>query len=320
MSLLSVENLTVSYETASGSLQALDGVDFAIGPGEVVGLVGESGSGKSTLARAVLGILPKQTATVRSGRIVFQDRDLLAMPEAAMRREVRGRRITLVPQDPFGSLDPLFRVGAQFRDLMRWKTDAPRRDDRATILKALADVQIPAPEAVLEKLPGELSGGQRQRLLIAMALLPGPQLVIADEPTTALDVTIQAQVLKLLLGLVRDRGVSVLFTTHDLGVASEICDRVLVMYAGQAVELADVGTFFKAPLHPYSALLLDSLPRAGRLPRDIPGDMPTLVDPPSGCRFRTRCPSSTEVCARSRPPAVVGGAGHVVRCFHPVAA
>jgi oligopeptide/dipeptide ABC transporter ATP-binding protein len=173
---------------------------------------------------------------------------------------------------------------------------------------------------VLDKLPGELSGGQRQRLLIAMALLPGPRLLIADEPTTALDVTIQAQVLKLLLGLVRERGVSVLFTTHDLGVASEICDRVLVMYAGQAVELADVETFFRTPRHPYSALLLDSLPRAGQLPHDIPGEMPALVDPPSGCRFRTRCPSATERCARSRPPAVRTGAGHVVRCFHPVAA
>lgn len=318
MSLLSVEDLTVAYETASGAVQALDGVSFAIGTGEVVGLVGESGSGKSTLARALLGILPKPAATVRDGRIVFRDQDLLGLPEAALRQAIRGRQITLVPQDPFGSLDPLFRVGAQFHDLMRWKTGLPARDRQAAILKALADVQIPSPAAVLHKLPGELSGGQRQRLLIAMALLPGPHLIIADEPTTALDVTIQAQVLKLLRGLVRQRGVSVLFTTHDLGVASEICDRILVMYAGQVVELADVDTFFRTPGHPYSAALLASLPRAGRLPNDIPGEMPALTDPPSGCRFRTRCGRATETCARARPPMHAMGGGHAVSCFHPI--
>jgi peptide/nickel transport system ATP-binding protein len=207
---------------------------------------------------------------------------------------------------------------------MRWKSPnrergrARRAADRTAILQALADVQIPNPEAVLDKLPGELSGGQRQRVLIAMALLPEPRLIVADEPTTALDVTIQAQVLKLLLRLVRDRGVSVLFTTHDLGVASEICDRIVVMYAGQALESAPTQVFFRAPLHPYSARLLDSLPKAGRLPAGIPGDMPPLTDPPSGCRFRTRCDHASALCAGSVPAPVRLAGGHEVRCFHPI--
>ncbi|HEY0181348.1 MAG TPA: ABC transporter ATP-binding protein [Rhodopila sp.] len=324
MSLLSIENLTVAYETERGPLQALDRVDLTIGAGEVVGLVGESGSGKSTLASAVLGILPRNVTSIRDGRIMFEGRDLLELPERTVRSSVRGQRITLVPQDPFGSLDPLFRIGAQFNDLMRWKSPgqehgrARRALDRAAILRALADVQIPNPEAVLEKLPGELSGGQRQRVLIAMALLPEPRLIVADEPTTALDVTIQAQVLKLLLRLVRDRGVSVLFTTHDLGVASEICDRIVVMYAGQALEAAPTQVFFRAPQHPYSARLLGSLPKAGRLPAGIPGDMPALIDPPSGCRFRTRCDRASAICAGNIPTPIRLAGGHEVRCFHPI--
>jgi oligopeptide/dipeptide ABC transporter ATP-binding protein len=332
--LLEVERLFVRYPTARGPAEALDGVSLTIGEGEVVGLVGESGCGKTTLARAVLGILGSGEA---EGAIRFHGQDLLALPPGRVRREIRGRAITFVPQDPFGSLHPLYRVGDQIADLMAWKakdTTAPsamaeclalftrrrRPGHREAAIAMLRDVQIPNPEQALTKLPSELSGGQRQRLTIAMALLPQPQLILADEPTTALDVTIQAQVLRLLHGLVREKKVSMLFTTHDLGVASEICDRIVVMYAGQEAEVAPTRSFFAAPRHPYTAALLQSLPNEAGVLRDIPGSIPALVQPPGGCRFHPRCPNASARCAAERPPPVEVAPGHVVRCWHPVAA
>ena len=332
--LLEVENLSVRYPTARGPAEVLDAVSLAVGAGEVVGLVGESGCGKSTLARAVLGILGQGQA---SGAIRFKGEDLLTMAPGRVRREIRGRAITFVPQDPFGSLHPLFRVGRQIANLLAWKAPSTKppsplaellaplhRASRTTrraahdaSLEALRDVQIPNPAQVLDKLPGELSGGQRQRVTIAMAILPRPQLILADEPTTALDVTIQAQVLRLLQRLVRDRGLSLLFTTHDLGVASEICDRIVVMYAGQDVEVAPTRAFFATPRHPYTAKLLRSLPGEDKTElRGIPGAIPSLVRPPGGCRFHPRCERSTARCAIERPPPRVVGAGHVVRCHH----
>jgi peptide/nickel transport system ATP-binding protein len=334
--LLQIDNLTVSYDTDRGELQALDGVGLTIGRGEVMGLVGESGCGKSTLAKTLIGILPRPAARIKAGHIHFDGDDLLELPEAEFTAEIRGRRITLVPQDPFRSLDALFRVGTQLSDLMQWKSplrNQPgpgrfpllarypsdrRKQDRTRVLQMLGEVQIPDPTGALRKLPGELSGGQCQRLLIAMALLPQPELIVADEPTTALDVTTQAQILKVLNRLVRERGVSVLFTTHDLGVASELCDRIMVMYAGQEVETAPTEAFFHSPRHPYSAKLLQSVPRAGGLPQDIPGEVPQLVNPPAGCRFRTRCERASDACRQVRPPPVQVGDAHVVRCFHPL--
>ena len=337
--LLSVRELAVEFATDEGIAQVLDRVDLDIGPGEVVGLVGESGCGKTTLARAILGILPTPAGRVRSGRIEFGGENLLARSPEEMDRTVRGRAITFIPQDPYGSFNPLFTVGTQIRELMKWKSPdrgEPARPpvpsllsrypsrrataDRERVLELLNLVQIPRPEEAFRKLPHEFSGGQRQRLMIAMALLPEPRLIIADEPTTALDVTIQAQILSLLRRLVKERGISVLFTTHDLGTAWELCDKVTVMYAGQEMESAPAGSFFGRPAHPYTARLLESLPRPGHPLAGIGGEVPVLVDPPGGCRFNPRCEFATEECRLRRPAMRAVESGHTVRCHHPIPA
>ena len=337
--LLAVRGLQVEFATDEGRAQVLDRVELDVGAGEVVGLVGESGCGKTTLARSILGILPAPAARVRGGRIEFRGEDLLGKSAAEMDRAIRGRAVTFIPQDPYGSFNPLFTVGAQIRELMKWKSPARAaparvrapsllgrypgrraRDDRERVRGLLRLVRIPRPEEAFRKLPHEFSGGQRQRLMIAMALLPEPRLIIADEPTTALDVTIQAQILGLLRRLVKERGISVLFTTHDLGTAYELCDRVTVMYAGQEMESAPAGPFFDRPAHPYTARLLESLPRPGRPLRGIGGEVPTLVNPPAGCRFHPRCGSATEECRRVRPPPREIEPEHFVRCHHPISA
>ena len=331
--LLAVRDLNVCYHTHQGIVQTLDGVSLSIAPGEVVGLVGESGCGKSTLAKAILNVLPQPAARVREGEIVFAGHNLLHDRAEAAR--IKGRRITIVPQDPFGSFNPLFTIGHQMLDVMQWKSPRAnptpsrffpalfarypgerRARDLNSILEMLEAVQIPNGKDVLKKLPHELSGGQRQRIMIALALLPEPDLIIADEPTTALDVTVQAQILRLLVREVRRRGVAVLFTTHDLGTAYEICDRIVVMYAGQEVEAASNADFFANPRHPYTAKLLDSVPRPNSPLKDIPGSIPGLINPPSGCRFRTRCDRATEICSAERP--APAGDKHVVRCHHPI--
>jgi len=332
--LLEITELRLGYDTGRGFARVLDGVSLSIGRGRIMGLVGESGCGKTTLARATLGIL-SPNARVESGSIRFDGNDLLGMDPVRFQREIKGRRITFIPQDPYGAFNPLFRVGDQIMELMKWKSPrrepgewglgalmtpyprARRKADREQALRRLEEVQIPDPERAFAKLPGEFSGGQRQRLMIAMALMTEPDLIIADEPTTALDVTIQAQILKLIRLLATTHGVSVLLTTHDLGTAYEICDDITVMYAGQEVEMAPVDTFFVAPQHPYTVRLLDSLPRPGREIREIAGEIPSLLDPPTGCRFNPRCPAATPECSAARPP--VAGMRHKVRCFHPVA-
>jgi peptide/nickel transport system ATP-binding protein len=341
--LLSVRELEVEFATDQGVARVLDRISLGIAPGEVVGLVGESGCGKTTLARAILGILPMGAARIRGGEIRFKGRDLLRENRNVVNDEVRGTAITFIPQDPFSSFNPLFTVGTQIMDLMKWKSPrrrdegrpaAPgrwpallrgyprdrRRADREAALEILRAVQIPEPERALRRLPHEFSGGQRQRLMIAMAFLPRPDLIIADEPTTALDVTIQAQILRLLRALVKERGVSVLFTTHDLGTAHEICDRVVVMYAGQEMESASTDAFFHRPAHPYTQRLLESLPNPGGEIRDIPGEVPSLIGPPPGCRFHPRCDYATVECRAGRPEARTVGGEHRVRCYHPVAA
>jgi peptide/nickel transport system ATP-binding protein len=336
--LLEVENLRVSFGTERGSAKVLDGVNLTIRPGEIMGLVGESGCGKTTLARAILGILASN-ARHEAGAIRFRGEDLLTMPRSHVDLNVRGRRITFIPQDPFESFNPLFAIGSQVSEVMKWKSPlreesegrgmfgffsryprARRKADRAAVTDMLRTVQIPRPDEALTKLAHQFSGGQRQRLMIALALMPQPDLVIADEPTTALDVTIQAQILKLLKRLAKERGVSVLFTTHDLGTAYEICDRITVMYAGQEVETAPVDDFFRAPSHPYTVRLLESLPRPGRDLHEIGGEIPGLVDPPGGCRFHPRCTRASDACRAERPGITpLAGVGHLVRCYHPVA-
>jgi len=331
--LLEVRDLRISFATDRGIARVLDGVNLTMRRGAIMGLVGESGCGKTTLARTVLGILPSN-ARNDGGSIRFDGQDILAMDRTAFERDIKGRRIAFVPQDPYGSFNPLFRVGDQIMELMKWKSPARdaaertaasllsryprarRQADRQAALAMLAEVQIPQPELAFRKLPEEFSGGQRQRLMIAMAMMTKPDLIIADEPTTALDVTIQAQILKLLKRLARDRGVSVLLTTHDMGTAYEICDDITVMYAGQEVETAPIGPFFAAPRHPYTARLLDSLPKPGAEIREIGGEIPSLLQAPTGCRFHPRCERATPQCAAARPG--ITGEAHAVRCFHPL--
>jgi peptide/nickel transport system ATP-binding protein len=326
----------VDFATDGGAAQVLDGINLDVRAGEVVGLVGESGCGKTTLARAILGILPAGAARVRGGEVRFKGADLLREPPSAVNARVRGKAITFIPQDPSTSFSPLFPIQTQIMDLMKWKSPRasdssgsgwplrryPReryRADREAVLETLRAVQIAEPARALRRLPHEFSGGQRQRLMIAMALLPEPALIIADEPTTSLDVTIQAQILRLLRELVKARGVSVLFTTHDLGTAHEICDRVVVMYAGQEMEAAPADAFFTRPAHPYTRRLLASVPSpAGEL-RDIPGEVPSLVAPPPGCRFHPRCEHATAEC-QARPAPRALDPDHSVRCHHPVEA
>jgi peptide/nickel transport system ATP-binding protein len=333
--LLAVRGLRVDFGTDRGPAQVLDGITLDVGRGEVVGLVGESGCGKTTLARAILGILPEGAARIRGGEVRFKGTDLLRQDPRVVNDRVRGRAITFIPQDPFTSFSPVFPVGTQIMDLMKWKSPrtglgrgpAPllgryprgrRQADRVAVLEMLRAVQIPEPARALRRLPHEFSGGQRQRLMIAMALLPQPDLVIADEPTTALDVTIQAQILRLLRRLVKERGISVLFTTHDLGTAHEICDRIVVMYAGQEMEAAPTAAFFGRPAHPYTRRLLASVPGPSGELRDIPGEVPSLVAPPSGCRFHPRCEYATAECRAGRPAPRTLADGHAVRCHHPV--
>lgn len=317
--LLTVTDLSVHFHMDRGVVKALDGAEFRIGKGEVVGLIGESGCGKTTMARSVLRVLPPGGRVVQ-GSISFKGKDLLAMEEKELNSSVRGRMITLIPQDPFNSFNPVFSVGAQIRDIQKWKGEGKSRRgvDEDKIWEMLNQVQIPSPGSQLKKYPYQFSGGQRQRIMIAMALLPSPDLVIADEPTTALDVTVEAQILRLMSELVRGKEISVLFITHDLGVASEVCERIVVMYAGQDMEDGPADVLFSDPRHPYTVELLESLPNPQGNIRDIPGEVPSLIHPPPGCRFNPRCPAATESCSAEKPQRVEVGPGHWVRCFHPV--
>ncbi|WP_199089617.1 ABC transporter ATP-binding protein [Bosea sp. ASV33] len=321
--LLDIQALSLGFRTEKGLAKVLDRIDLSVKPGEIVGLVGESGCGKSTLARAILGTLPEGQTEINSGHIRLDGVDMLSGGRAA--EHLRGRVITFVPQDPFASFNPLFRIGTQIQDLMRFKAPRDgkgsfgrsRKADEASAIAMLDAVQLPQPKAILDKYPHQLSGGQRQRVMIAMALLPQPRMIIADEPTTALDVTVQAQILGLLRRLAVERGVSVLFTTHDLGAAWEICDRVVVMYAGQTAEIAPREQFFGDPRHPYTRMLLDSLPAPGRDPVGIPGGVPSPLKAPNGCRFNPRCPRATDACRESRPALIAEPNGHAVACHHP---
>ena len=317
--LLSVEGLRISIPTDDGLAQILDRVDLAIPRGRIVGVVGESGCGKSTLVRAVLGILPR-AARVDAGRITFEGQNLLALSPRDMTRRIRGRAIGFVPQDPFLALNPVFTVGTQLLEILRWHAgDAGdigrgRAAHRARLVQLLRAVQLPDAAAALDRYPHEFSGGQRQRLLIAGALACRPRLIVADEPTSALDVTTQLQILRLLRDLVARFDVSMLFVTHDFGVVAQLCDDVMVMYAGQSVEAGPTAGVLEAPRHPYTQMLIACHPDRARDLAGIPGTVPSPLAPPSGCRFHPRCPFAKPDCRVTTPAAVRFDDGRDVSC------
>ena len=301
--LLSVSGLRVHFHTDDGVLKAVDGVSFEISAGETLGLVGESGCGKSVTAYSILQLLPVPPARYAGGEIAFRGDNLLALDDKAMRR-VRGNLISMIFQEPMSSLNPIMTIGAQITEAIREHRKTSRREARRIAVDMLRRVGIPSAETRFHEYPHQMSGGMKQRAMIAMALVCRPSLLIADEPTTALDVTIQAQILDLLNELQHELNMSVLLITHDLGVVAETCDRVAVMYAGKVVESAPVEMLFESPKHPYTHGLFRSLPTLGERKRQlavIPGSVPSPLDFPSGCRFRTRCSLVQEVC-KEEPP------------------
>jgi peptide/nickel transport system ATP-binding protein len=299
--LLEVRNLSVSVGTDEGEARILDRANLALMPGSIHGVVGESGCGKSTLMRAILGILPTR-GRATDGKILLGERDLLSLPAVILQSEVRGGQIGFIPQDPYQAFNPVFRVGTQLLETSRSKPGSRGHDgDKANIISLLKSVQLPDPERALDRYPHQFSGGQRQRLLIAAALASSPAIVLADEPTTALDVTTQLQILKLLRGLTEERGLSMLFVTHDFGVVAQLCDTVTVMYAGQTVESGPVSQILAAPLHPYTRMLLACHPDRGAALAGIPGAVSSPLRPPPGCRFHPRCPSARAECSVALP-------------------
>lgn len=304
--ILEVDDLRVSFATDGGVVHAVDGVSFQLDAGEILAIVGESGSGKSVTAQTVLGLTRAPNATI-SGAVRYDGRDLTDLDDREL-REVRGERIAMIFQDPMTSLNPVYRVGDQIVEMIRAHRDVSKREARERAVELLKSVGIPNPERRVRHYPHEFSGGMRQRVMIAMALALDPDVLIADEPTTALDVTVQAQILRLLGKLNEERGLAVVLITHDLGVVAEIADRVAVMYAGQIVEDASLEDAFYDPQHPYTWGLLGSIARldddrTARLAQ-IAGQPPSLLTPPTGCRFAARCPHEFEKC--SEPPPLDG--------------
>jgi peptide/nickel transport system ATP-binding protein len=324
--LLEVDDLSIAFRGAlGGELRAVSSLSFHVNPGETLAIVGESGCGKSVTAMSVLGLLPRETRI--TGAIRFGGRDILQFTTKEL-RALRGNEIGMVFQEPMTSLNPVFTVGRQIGETLRLHQGLDRRQAHQRAIELLADVGIPAPAQRVNEYPHQLSGGMRQRVMIAMALACGPQLLIADEPTTALDVTIQAQVLDLLRGLRERTGSAIVLITHDLGVVAEMADRVVVMYAGRKVEEAPVRQLFEQPAHPYTRGLLGALPRLGASagrpvgsPRmalaEIPGQVPSLRTPITGCAFAGRCARAADRCREAAPPIVTLEAGHTVAChFH----
>jgi peptide/nickel transport system ATP-binding protein len=317
VSLLEVENLRTYFYTDEGIVQAVDGVSFSVESGETVGLVGESGAGKSVTVESILGLIDPPGKIV-DGTIRFDGRDLRSLTDRELRRTVRGTEISFVFQDPMSALNPVLTVGSQIAEIVEFHQDVSERAARERAIELLADVGIPDPAERADQYPHEFSGGMRQRVLIAMALSCDPKLIIADEPTTALDVTIQAQILDLFDDIQAAADTSLLYVTHDLGVVREICDRVNVMYLGKVVESAPYEELYRNPKHPYTQLLLRSVvtPEAGGRDLDpIEGTMPSGIDPPSGCRFRTRCPAAIPDCSRVEPPRLDVGPDHDAACI-----
>ncbi len=321
--LLDVRNLHTSFKTSDGIVRAVDGVDFHVDRGEILGLVGESGCGKSVTSLSLMGLVAKP-GKVEAGEVIFDGRDLLTLPPKEL-RELRGDRISMIFQQPTSSLNPVYNIGWQIGEVLELHRNLKRGPARERAGELLRMVGIPDPISRLAAFPHSLSGGMAQRVMIAMALACEPELLIADEPTTALDVTIQAQILDLMRDLQRETGTAIILITHDLGVVAEMCDRVAVMYAGEIVEQTDVRSLFADPKHPYTQGLIGSVPTLGLVQPElttIPGAVPNLIDLPPACRFAPRCRARVELsvphCEEIHPelrPVEDGQAGHDVRCW-----
>ena len=317
--ILSVNHLVTAFDTEGGRIKAVDDVSFQVKKAHTLGLVGESGCGKSVTALSVMRLLPKPAGVIESGQILFNNTDIASLPADQM-HEIRGKRIAMIFQEPMTSLNPVHRIGHQIGEVFQLHFPEMGEGEITTAsLELLNKVGIPEPEQRMVEYPHQISGGMRQRVMIALALACKPDILIADEPTTALDVTIQAQILDLIQKLQHETGMAVIFITHDLGVIAEICEDVVVMYAGKVAETASVIQLFKNPKHPYTQGLLDSIPRLETQRKTrlniIKGMVPGLAELPSGCRFRNRCPHAMEICATEPPPSMQVGEDHFAACY-----
>jgi oligopeptide/dipeptide ABC transporter ATP-binding protein len=315
--LLSVEDLKTYFYTKRGVVRAVDGVSFTVDEGETLGVVGESGCGKSITALSILRLVPQPAGKIVGGRIIFDGEDLLTKSEGEM-RDIRGSKISMVLQDPLTSLNPVFSIGDQVAQPFRHHHQDDHLPLREKILDVLRRVRIPTPEVMVRSYPHQFSGGMRQRIVTAMALACRPRLIIADEPTTALDVTIQAQILKLLKETQRELGLAFILITHDLGIVARVCDRVAVMYAGKVVESARVEDIYERPMHPYTKALLNSVPQLGARKKRlnaIEGQPPSLTDLGPGCRFAPRCPERFDKCQTDMPVPISTGDGEYAACW-----
>jgi oligopeptide/dipeptide ABC transporter ATP-binding protein len=319
--ILKLKDLSVIFHTFEGKVQALDRIGFEVLPEETLGIVGESGCGKSVTCLAILRLIQTPTGEITNGSIDYRGTDILSLPLSAM-RTVRGQKISMIFQEPMTSLSPVFTVGEQIAEVFRYHKKIKRREAMERSIEMLKKVNIPEPQKVSRYYPHEMSGGMRQRAMIAMALACKPELLIADEPTTALDVTIQAQVIDLIKGLQKEMGMSVIFITHDLGVVAHTAKRVIVMYMGRIVEEADATEIFGAPQHPYTRGLMDSIPRIGEKLRgakqplkEIKGVVPSLLKLPRGCKFSDRCGHVMEVCRQMEPELTIVEKDHRCRCW-----
>ena len=314
--LLEIKHLNVVFSNGGRSVEAISDLSLSLGLRETLGIVGESGSGKSVTSLATMRLLPKATAHVK-GQILFEGRDLLQLPEREM-QQIRGNKIAMIFQEPMTSLNPIHPVGKQIAESVLLHSKATKKEAMARALQLLELCGIPDPEQRMKEYPHQLSGGMRQRVMIAIALACDPELLIADEPTTALDVTIQAQILQLMKDLKKDRDMSIIMVTHDLGIVYDFCDRVVVVYTGEVVESAPVKALFQEPLHPYTEGLIGALPRLGR-PTErleaIEGMVPDAGDMPQGCHFHPRCKYATDRCRAEHPPLTTRPDGRQVRCF-----
>lgn len=301
---LKIENLCTTFQTERGKVRAVDGVNLTVYENEILGIVGESGCGKSVTSLSIMGLLPPSVASIERGRILFDDRNLCELSESELQK-IRGNQIAMIFQEPMTSLNPLFTIGEQLSEPLRQHTKLRSKERRAKMIEMLRKVEIPRADEIIDEYPHQLSGGMRQRVMISLAMLCQPKLLIADEPTTALDVTIQAQILELMKQIKQAGHMSMLLITHDLGVVAEMCDRVVVMYAGKVVETAEVRTIFTSPKHPYTRGLLSSLPSL-HAPKEempsIPGNVPKPDELPPGCSFAPRCSNVFEKCLTQIPP------------------